>query len=86
MASIEILIFALFTMFMAIATLEVEEIGRSIVFLTLSSVGVGTIFIYLGATYAGLFVFVLYAGVLIILFMVVASFTEIEEDENERVT
>ena len=76
MASIEIILFSLFTIAMAAAALEAEKVTRGIVFLALSSVGIGTIFFLVGASYAAVFEFLLYAGVLIILFIVAASLTE----------
>ena len=81
MVTIEILVLSIFTMIMAIGALEAEKLSRSIVMLALSSIGIGTIFMILGATYAALFQYMLYAGVLIILFMVVASFMEEENKE-----
>jgi NADH:ubiquinone oxidoreductase subunit 6 (subunit J) len=88
MASIEIILFALFTIAMAVAALEVEKLTSGIVFLALSSVGVGSIFFLVGASYAAVFEFLLYAGVLIVLFMVAASLTEKskEREELEEVT
>jgi len=87
MASIEIIIFALFTIVMAVAALEVEKLTSGIVLLALSSAGIGSIFFLVGASYAAAFEFLLYAGVLIVLFMVAASLTEksekmIEEEES----
>ncbi|NHJ01065.1 MAG: hypothetical protein EAX86_02935 [Candidatus Heimdallarchaeota archaeon] len=82
MASIEILFLALFTIAMAIAALEAEKISRAIIALALSSVGIGLIFLLLGANYAAVFEFLLYGGVLVILFMAVASFTEDKEEAN----
>jgi len=76
MASIEIILFAIFTIVMAVAALEVEKLTTGIVFLALSSVGIGSIFFIVGASYAAVFEFLLYAGVLIVLFMVAASLTE----------
>ena len=84
MVSLEVLILSIFTMIMAIGALEAEKVSRSIVLLALSSIGLGTIFMFLGATYAALFEYMLYAGVLIILFMVVASFME-EEEKKEAI-
>lgn len=81
MVTIEILVLSIFTMIMAIGALEAEKLSRSVVMLALSSIGIGTIFMILGATYAALFQYMLYAGVLIILFMVVASFMEEENKE-----
>lgn len=83
MASIEIILFALFTIAMAVAALEVEKLTSGIVFLALSSVGVGSIFFLVGASYAAVFEFLLYAGVLIVLFMVAASLTEKSKEREE---
>jgi NADH:ubiquinone oxidoreductase subunit 6 (subunit J) len=80
--SIEILIFALFTIIAAIVALEAERLSRAIVSLALSSIGIGTIFLFLGATYAGLFELLIYGGVLLILFLVVASFVESEDESG----
>ncbi|MFX1284925.1 MAG: hypothetical protein ACFFB5_14790 [Promethearchaeota archaeon] len=82
MASVEVVILTIFTIAMAAAALEVENITRSILCLALSSIGVGSIFFFVGASYAAVFEFVLYAGVLIILFIVAASLTEITEKET----
>ena len=82
MASIEILLLAIFTMATAIAALEAEKVSRAIVALALSSIGIGLIFLLLGANYAAVFEFLLYGGVLVILFMAVASFTEDKEEAN----
>ena len=82
MASIEILFLALFTIGSAIAALEAEKLSRSIIALALSSIGIGSIFLLLGAYYAAVFEFLVYGGVLIILFMAVASFTEKEDDKE----
>ncbi|MHA2298311.1 MAG: NADH-quinone oxidoreductase subunit J [Candidatus Hodarchaeales archaeon] len=79
MASLEIIIIAFFTIAMAIAALETEKPSHAIIFLALSSIGIGTIFLLVGAMYAAMFEYLIYAGVLIILFMVVASFTGKEE-------
>ncbi|PWI47423.1 hypothetical protein CEE45_12035 [Candidatus Heimdallarchaeota archaeon B3_Heim] len=76
MASIEIILLALFTLVMAVAALETEKITTSILFLALSSVGIGSIFFFVGASYAAVFEFLVYAGVLIVLFIVTASLTE----------
>ena len=84
MVTIEILFLSIFTMIMAIGALEAEKLSRSIIMLALSSIGLGTIFMVLGATYAALFEYMIYAGVLIILFMVVASFME-EEEKKEAI-
>jgi NADH:ubiquinone oxidoreductase subunit 6 (subunit J) len=84
MASLEILLLALFTIAMAIAALETEKMSRAIIALALSSVGIGSIFLLVNAYYAAVFEFLLYGGVLIILFMAVASFTEEEEEEIEE--
>ena len=73
MASIEILLLSIFTIAMAIAALETEKVSRAIIALALSSVGIGLIFLLLGANYAAMFEFLLYGGVLIILFMAVAK-------------
>ena len=83
MASIEIILFALFTIAMAVAALEVEKLTSGIVFLALSSVGIGSIFFLVGASYAAVFEFLLYAGVLIVLFMVAASLTEKSKEREE---
>lgn len=64
---------------MAVAALEVEKLTNGIVLLGLSSVGIGSIFFFVGASYAAVFEFLLYAGVLIVLFMVAASLTEKSE-------
>ena len=80
--SIEILVFALFTIIAAIVALEAEKLSRAIVSLALSSIGIGVIFLFLGATYAGVFELLIYGGVLLILFLVVASFVE-SEDESD---
>lgn len=82
MVSVEILLFSIFTIAMAVAALEVENITRSILFLALSSVSIGSMFFLVGASYAALFEFVLYAGVLIILFIIAASLTETSENET----
>lgn len=82
MASVEVVIFTLFTIGMTVAALEVKNITRSILCLALSSVGTGSIFFLVGAIYAAVFEFVLYAGVLIILFIVAASLTEMTEEET----
>ena len=83
--SIEILIFALFTIITAIVALEAERLSRAIVSLALSSIGIGMIFLSLGATYAGLFELLIYGGVLLILFLVVASFVESEDESDKEV-
>ncbi len=83
MASIEIILFTLFTIAMAVAALEVEKLTNGIVFLALSSVGIGSIFFFVGASYAAVFEFLLYAGVLIVLFMVAASLTETSEGKTD---
>lgn len=79
MASIEIIIFVGFTVIMAVAALESEKIVNAILFLALSSAGVGCIFFYVGASYAAVFEFLLYVGILIILFIVTAGLTENHE-------
>ncbi len=84
--SIEILIFALFTIIAAIVALEAESLSRAIVSLALSSIGIGVIFLLLGATYAGLFELLIYGGVLLIHFLVVASFVESEDELDKEVT
>ena len=84
--SIEILIFALFTIIAAIVALEAENLSRAIISLALSSIGIGVIFLLLGATYAGLFELLIYGGVLLILFLVVASFVESEDELDKEVT
>jgi NADH:ubiquinone oxidoreductase subunit 6 (subunit J) len=66
----------MFTITMTVAAIEAENITRSILFLALSSVGIGSIFFLVGANYAAVFEFVLYAGVLIVLFIVASSLTE----------
>jgi len=80
--SIEILILALFTIITAIVALEAERLSRAIVSLALSSIGIGVIFLLLGATYAGVFELLIYGGVLLILFLVVASFVESEDEPD----
>ncbi|MHA1214428.1 MAG: hypothetical protein ACTSPG_03985 [Candidatus Hodarchaeales archaeon] len=85
MASLEILILAFFTIAMAIAALEAEKLSRGIIALALSSIGIGSIFLLLGANYAAIFEYLLYGGVLIILFMAIASFTEEKESKTEEV-
>ena len=76
MASIEIILLAIFTIIMAVAALEINKITTAILFLALSSIGIGSIFFLVGANYAAAFEFLVYAGVLIVLFMVTASLTE----------
>ncbi len=83
MASIEIILFALFTIVMAVAALEVEKLTNGILLLALSSVGIGSIFFLVGANYAAVFEFLLYAGVLIVLFMIAASLTEISGEKTD---
>ncbi len=83
MASIEIILFALFTIVMAVAALEVEKLTNGILLLALSSIGIGSIFFLVGAHYAAVFEFLLYAGVLIVLFMVAASLTETSEGKTD---
>lgn len=82
MASIEILFLAFFTVAMAITALEAEKSSRAIVALALSSISIGLIFLLLGAVYAAVFELLIYGGVLIILFMAVASFTEDPESKE----
>lgn len=83
--SIEILILALFTIAMAVAAIESEKISRAIVFLALASIGVGSIFLIVGALYAAMLEYFMYGGALIILFMVAASFTkDKKEDETDE--
>lgn len=79
MASLEILLLALFVIATAIAALESDDLSHAIVFLALSAMGIGTIFFFVGAIYAALFEFLIYGGVLFILFMVMASFTAEKE-------
>ena len=76
MACVEIIILSGFTVVMALTALETERIIRSILLLALSSVGIGCIFFYVGANYAAVFEFLLYVGILIILFIVTAGLTE----------
>ena len=75
MASLEILLLALFVIATTIAALESDNLSHAIVFLALSAIGIGGIFFFVGAIYAALFEFLIYGGVLFILFMVMASFT-----------
>jgi NADH:ubiquinone oxidoreductase subunit 6 (subunit J) len=73
MATIEIFFLALFTLVMAIMALEAEKIARGIAALALSAFGIGAIYYLVDAIYAALFQLLLYAGVLTVLIMVVAS-------------
>ncbi|WP_287585943.1 hypothetical protein [Candidatus Borrarchaeum sp.] len=73
MATPEIIFLALFTLVMAIIALESEKISRGIVGLALSAFGIGAIYYLVDALYAALFQLLLYAGVLTVLIMVVAS-------------
>lgn len=69
---------------MAVAALEAERLTRSIFFLALSSIGIGSIFLSVGANYAAALEFILYAGILIILFIVAASLTETDKLETNE--
>jgi NADH:ubiquinone oxidoreductase subunit 6 (subunit J) len=73
MATVEIIFLALFTLVMAIIALEAERISRGIVALALTAFGIGAIYYLVDAIYAALFQLLLYAGVLTVLIMVVAS-------------
>ncbi|MFX0182342.1 MAG: NADH-quinone oxidoreductase subunit J [Candidatus Hodarchaeota archaeon] len=84
MVSIEIILISVFIIAMAVVALEVENITRSILFLALSSVGIGSIFFLVGASYAAVFEFVLYAGILIVLFIVASSLTETARVETNE--
>ena len=80
MGSIEIVCLSGFTVLMAVLALESERIINGILYLASSSVGIGCIFFYLGANYAAILEFLLYVGILIILFIVTAGLTEGEEE------
>ncbi|MFW9996224.1 MAG: hypothetical protein ACFFD4_29555 [Candidatus Odinarchaeota archaeon] len=86
MASFEIILLSIFTIIMAVAALEVEKMSQAIVYLALTAVGVGTIFLYLGAMYAAMFEYLIYGGVLIILFMAAAAFAGKEEKADKEAT
>lgn len=86
MASFEILFLSIFTIIMAIAALETKKMSQAIVYLALTAVGVGTIFLYLGAMYAAMFEYLIYGGVLIILFMAAAAFSGEEEKPGKEAT
>lgn len=72
----------MFTIATAVAALEAKKISRAIIALALSSIGVGSIFLYVGANYAAVYEYLVYGGVLIILFMIAAAFTEEESKEE----
>ena len=84
MASEEILLLSIVTIASAVAALEAEKISRAIVALAIWSGAVGLIFLDVGANYAAVYELLLYGGVLIVLFMVAASFTEQEEPQSSE--
>ncbi|MFX0117477.1 MAG: hypothetical protein ACFFB3_23220 [Candidatus Hodarchaeota archaeon] len=84
MASEEILLLSIVAIASAIAALEAEKISRAIVALAIWSGALGFIFLHVGANYAAVYELLLYGGVLIVLFMVAASFTEHEEAQSSE--
>ncbi|MHA2232946.1 MAG: NADH-quinone oxidoreductase subunit J [Candidatus Hodarchaeales archaeon] len=56
--------------------LEARRLVYSVVFLWASAVSVGLLFWYVGAWYAAILQWLVYAGVLVILFLTTVSFTE----------
>ncbi|MHA2273733.1 MAG: hypothetical protein ACXACI_17940 [Candidatus Hodarchaeales archaeon] len=84
MASEEILLLSLVSVASALAALEVERISRAIVALAIWSGAIGFIFLHVGANYAAVYMLLLYGGVLIVLFMVAASFAEHEKPQSKK--
>ena len=66
--------------------LETKNMSQAIVYLALTAVGVGTIFLYFCAIYSSMFEYLIYGGVLIILFMAAAAFSGKEEKPDKEAT
>ena len=70
-----IIICAVIVLF-AMLALEARRLVHSVVFLWASAVSLGFLFWYVGAWYAAILQWLVYAGVLVILFLTTVSFTE----------
>ena len=65
------------------ATMEADRRTRAMIGLFVANASVGLIFLYLNAVYAGLFQLLIYAGVLVILFLSTAALLEVQEEGEE---
>ncbi len=75
---IDLIIMVLFTtaIITGFLAVEVQKRINSIIWMIVSNVAIGLLFIYIGAQYLGVFQLLIYAGVLAVLFIATANFIE----------
>jgi NADH:ubiquinone oxidoreductase subunit 6 (subunit J) len=76
------LIIAVASIGFGILALEVDNLSHSVIFLWLSSVFTGLLFFAFGAYYAAILQFIVYSGVLAILFLVFIGLADEVERES----